>query len=276
MSRTYAFFMGHSSRICRVGGVALIGAVGTVLLGCSGADGSAAADSVDQERSLTVFAAASLHETFTALAESFEAENSGVSVELNLAGSSDLVAQISEGAPADVIATADETTMERLIAHDDLAEEPVIFAQNTLTIVTAPGNPAEITSLEDLADDSLDLVLCAPQVPCGQASETLLARADVEVAPVSEERQVTDVLGKVTSGQADAGLVYVTDAAGAGEDVESVEIEHSDEVVNRYPIGVLDDAEDPELADAFLAHVTSEQGRAALAEDGFALPEPTS
>lgn len=233
----------------------------------------------DEQDAVTVFAAASLQEPFTALADSFTLDHPEVRIELNFAGSSDLVAQIAEGAPADVVATADEATAARLDDEGLLLTVPQVFAENTLAVVTAPGNPAGISTLEDLADEDLAVVLCAPQVPCGAASRQVFDEAGVEVGPVSEERQVTDVLGKVTSGQADAGLVYVTDAVGAGDDVEVVDsAEISDAVegiVNRYPIAVVEDTDQQAGAEAFVDHVTSEAGREVLTEAGFRLPGPS-
>ncbi|MDO5492221.1 MAG: molybdate ABC transporter substrate-binding protein [Nesterenkonia sp.] len=248
--------------------VALVLGVPLILTACAEDSGQ---DS--QQETLHVFAAASLHETFSDLAESFESEHPDWAVELNFAGSSDLVAQITEGAPADVIATADEDTMEQLIADGALAGDTQIFAENTLTVVTPKDDPAGVEDLEDLTDDGVDVVLCAPQVPCGKASEALLEAEGLEVSPVSEERQVTDVLGKVSSGQADAGLVYVTDAAGAQDEVNSIDVDQGDEVVNRYPIGVLDRAEDTSIAEAFVEHVRSTEGRSVLEDAGFAVPE---
>jgi molybdate transport system substrate-binding protein len=226
----------------------------------------------DVDATLTVFAAASLKGTFTTLAKEFEERNDGVTVQLSFAGSSDLVSQISEGAPADVLASADEKTMDTLVGDDLVDGEPTDFATNTLVIVTPPDDPGGVTSLADLAKPDLDVVVCAPQVPCGNAAKELASKAGVTLAPDSEEQSVTDVLGKVTSGEADAGLVYVTDAKAAGKDVDVVEVPEADEVVNTYPIAVLADAKQPGLARDWVGFVTGKDGQAVLRKAGFGKP----
>lgn len=238
--------------------------VGVALAGCSGGSG----DDGD-ETTLTVYAAASLAEPFEELAGRFEESNDGVRVELNLAGSSDLAAQIQNGAPADVFASADEATMARLTADELAGTEPRIFATNTLQIATPRDDPAGIRSLQDLADPDVVLVLCAPEVPCGAASLALASEAGVELQPDSEEQSVTDVLGKVVSGEADAGLVYTTDVLRAGEDVRGVDVPEAGAVVNRYPIAPVVDSRHPELTRGFIDLVLSDEGQDALAGAGF-------
>ncbi|OWY83425.1 MULTISPECIES: molybdate ABC transporter substrate-binding protein [Rhodococcus] len=221
---------------------------------------------------LTVYAAASLRAPFTEIAERFEEANPGVTVELSFAGSSDLETQLEQGAPADVFASADTRTMDAAVDAGVVAGEPIPFATNTLTIVTEPGNPKNITSFDDLTGGGLSVVVCASQVPCGAATERLEKTAGVELAPVSEESSVTDVLGKVTSGQADAGLVYVTDATGAGEKVAVVPVPEAAEIVNIYPVAALSDSRDPDRADAFVRFVAGTDGRAVLVDAGFGAP----
>lgn len=223
----------------------------------------------EAEQTLRVGAASSLQGPFEEIAEDYEAKHRNVSVELQFAGSSGLAAQISNGADVDVFASADEETMERVSA--DVAGEPTVFATNTLTIVTEPGNPEDISGLGDLDDATLDVVACAPQVPCGRAAQDLAEDRGVTLTPVSEETRVIDVLAKVTSGEADAGLVYVTDAAGAGQDVATVPIRNADEEPNRYPIAVLTGAPS-DAAQAFVDVVTGPQGRLVLDDHGFGLP----
>ncbi len=246
-------------------------AAATVLMlsvaACSGSD-----DDQAQTRTLTVFAAASLTDTFTELADEFEDQHEGVEVKLNFDGSSGLAAQINEGAPADVFAAADERTMTLVTDAGGATGTPTIFATNTLQIATPPGNPAGVRSLADLASADVKVVLCAPQVPCGAASEALLAKAGVTVKPVSEEQSVTDVLGKVTNDVADAGLVYVTDVVGAGDEVTGIEIPEASGVVNNYPIVALKDASDADLAAQFVEFVTGAEGVAVLEEAGFGTP----
>lgn len=246
------------------------------LAGCSSSstDDSATATteagSAEVTGDVTVFAAASLKSTFTELGEQFEAAHPGTSVTFNFAGSSDLVAQLRQGAPADVFASADTANMTK--AQDLVADAPVDFATNTLTIVTPPGNPAQVTSFADLAKPGVQVVVCAPQVPCGAATEKIEKSTNVPLSPVSEESSVTDVLGKVTSGQADAGLVYVTDATVAGDKVTAVPFPESAGAVNTYPIATLSASDNPDAAAAFVALVTGPEGRKVLSEAGFAAP----
>jgi len=216
-----------------------------------------------------VFAAASLTKTFTALGKAFEAEHPGTTIVFSFAGSSDLVTQITGGAPADVFASADEANMTKLTDQDLIDGAPELFATNVLQIAVPAGNPAGVTSLEDLADPSITTVVCAPQVPCGAATERVEAAAGVTIPAVSEESSVTDVLGKVTSGQADAGLVYVTDVVGSSGAVEGVDFPESADAVNTYPIGLVADASNTEVAQAFIDYVLSAEGQEVLADAGF-------
>lgn len=257
----------------------LLGAVATAagavaLAGCSGqGGGDAGAGDADETPggTLTVVAAASLRDTFTQIGQEVGLAHPGLDVRLSFAGSSDLVTQLTEGASADVVATADLATMDRLM-EAGLVEELTPFASNTLTVVVPPGNPGGVTSFADLARADLDVVVCAPQVPCGSATERLEAATGVTLSPASEESSVTDVLTKVLTEQADAGVVYVTDAVGAGSDVEVVEVPEAAEVVNVYPIAVLTDAAEPQLAAELVDLVTSPRGRQLFADAGFAPP----
>lgn len=221
---------------------------------------------------LTVFAAASLKAAFTELAERFMAAHPGVSVQTSFAGSSDLVTQITEGAPADVFASADTRNMDKLVGAGLVAGEPIPFATNVLEIAVPPGNPAGIGSFADLAKPGVKLVVCAPQVPCGSATVSVEQSSGVTLAPVSEESSVADVLAKVESGEADAGLVYVTDVAGAGPAVQGVPFPESSAAVNTYPIAVIAGASDPVAAEAFVELVAGEQGQEVLSAAGFGRP----
>lgn len=258
-----------------------LGASAALLAGCGSSDTSDASSTTDASATtaesgvtgdITVFAAASLKATFTELAETFEAENPGANVEFNFAGSSDLVTQLTQGAPADVFASADTNNMTKAVDADLVDGEPTNFATNTLTIVTAPGNPKNVTSFADLANPDVLTVVCAPQVPCGSATAKVEAATGTDIPAVSEESAVTDVLGKVTSGQADAGLVYVTDAAGSGDTVTAVDFPEAAEAVNTYPIAVLKSSENAATAAAFEALITGTTGQQVLAEAGFAAP----
>ena len=227
---------------------------------------------VEGATTLRVYAAASLTSTFEEIAEQFESEHDGVEVELSLGGSSDLVAQIQEGAPADVFASADLANMEKLTAEGLDGQEPQAFATNTLQIAVAPGNPLGITSLADVVGKGVNLVTCAPEVPCGAAAQKAADAAGIELTPVSEEQSVTDVLGKVTAGEADAGLVYVTDVIAAAGAVLGVDFAEASAAVNSYPITTLEDSGEADLAAEFIELVLSDAGQGILREAGFGEP----
>jgi molybdate transport system substrate-binding protein len=231
----------------------------------------ACGDDSDGGTTLTVYAASSLKATFEQVAEEFEQANDGVEVELVFGGSSDLVSQIQDGAEGDVFASADETTMAEL-GDDERGRAAQVFATNTLQIATPPDNPAGVETLQDLAGSDVDLVLCAPEVPCGAAAEKVAEVAGLELEPVSEEQSVADVLGKVTSGQADAGLVYVTDVIAAGDEVAGIEFAESADAVNSYPITTLTGSEDADLAAAFVELVLGATVQGILADAGFGTP----
>lgn len=254
--------MKHRIRIA-IAGVLLIGILG----GCSSSKQTAAGGG-----KLTVFAAASLKKAFTEIGERFTTDNPGSEVEFSFAGSADLVTQLTQGAPADVFAAANAKNMGRVEQAGLLAGAAVNFASNTLTIVVAPGNPKKITSFQDLTQPDLSVVVCAPQVPCGSATQKVQQAVGVTLDPVSEESQVTDVLNKVLTGQADAGVVYATDAQGAGDKVTAVAFPEAAEAVNTYPIGILSQATDPGLARKFVDLVTGDAGQKILAAAGFGPP----
>lgn len=240
----------------------------------SGSETPAAASSPDvavEEQTLTVLAAASLRDVFAELAEGFEAEHDGVTVALSFAGSADLADQLLAGSPGDVFASADTKNMDRVVEGGD-ATDPVVFATNTLTVVVPAGNPGGVTSFADLSREDLKVVVCAAEVPCGSATAKVEAAAGTTVHRVSEEASVTDVLAKVTAGEADAGLVYVTDATLAGDDVEVIDVPETKTVVNTYPIAVTSGAADTALAQEWLDLVTGPVGQAALAKAGFGAP----
>jgi molybdate transport system substrate-binding protein len=242
--------------------------------GCGGGGEAPEAEdsgaSAVESATLQVVAAASLQEPFEELGEQFESEHEGVSVEFNFAGSSTLVEQIQQGAPADVFASANTSNMDKLVESGLQGSDPVDFTSNTLMIAVPAGNPAGITDLASLTGEGVNLVVCAPEVPCGAATETVEQAAGLEFAPVSEEQSVTDVLNKVTSGEADAGLVYVTDVTKAGDAVEGIDFPEAADAVNLYPISTVKDSAHPELAQEFVDLVTGEQGQEVLAGYGFA------
>jgi molybdate transport system substrate-binding protein len=257
-----------------VGVLALVTACGTGD-GSYGSGGPSAAppgSGTSLSGDLTVFAAASLKATFTEIGARFEEAHPGTRVAFSFAGSSDLVAQLQQGAPADVFASADEANMAKATRDALTTGRPVDFATNTLEIAVPPGNPAKVASLRDLARPGVKVVLCAPVVPCGSAAARVEAAAGVDLRPVSEEQSVTDVLGKVAAGEADAGLVYVTDVRGARSSVQGVPFPESSGAVNTYPVAALKGSRNPALAAAFVQAVTGEPGRSVLARAGFGRP----
>jgi molybdate transport system substrate-binding protein len=243
----------------------------SLFAGCGSSSSSSPASGAAGGK-LMVFAAASLKKSFTDIGQRFTTENPGTDVEFTFAGSSDLETQLAQGAPADVFASADTKNMDKAAKADLLAGAPVNFASNTLTIVVAPGNPKKVATFRDLTQPGLNVVVCAPQVPCGSATEKVETATGVHLNPVSEESQVTDVLTKVTTGQADAGLVYVTDARGAGGTVTAVAFPESAGAVNTYPIATLKQSKDAGLATKFVDYVSGDSGEKVLAAAGFARP----
>ncbi|WP_439030543.1 molybdate ABC transporter substrate-binding protein [Gordonia terrae] len=237
-----------------------------VAAGCTAADG---ANPSSPTATLDVSAAASLKKTFTAIADEFEAGHRGVTVRLSFDGSSTLANQIEQGAPADVFASADEKNMRKL---GDLAVDPEIFATNTLLIVTAPGNPENIRSFADLNKPGVTTVVCQPAQPCGTATDEVEKRTGVTLDAVSEEQSVSAVLTKVTTGQADAGVVYVTDARAAGNKVATVSDPAFAAVLNSYPIATVRDADGARLGAQFVDLVLGPQGQQILREAGFGAP----
>lgn len=220
---------------------------------------------------LTVLAAASLSDVFESIADEFEAANPGVTVATSFAGSSTLAAQIREGAPADVFASADATTMDDLGDESVLTGTPVVFARNRIVIIVAPDNPLGITGLADLAGPRVTYVTAGPSVPITRYADDALADAGVTVRPVSQEPDVRAVLTKVASGEADAGIVYATDAAAANGAVKGIEVTAVD-VVATYPAAVLRASSRPDLAAAFVAFLTTPAAQKTLADAGFAPP----
>jgi molybdate transport system substrate-binding protein len=243
------------------------------LLGCgSKSPASSPAQSGPGSGKIVVFAAASLKPAFTQISQQFKTDNPGGSVDFEFGGSSDLATQLTQGATADVFASADTAQMNTVAKAGLLAGDPANFASNTLVIVTAPGNPKSIGSFADLTKPGLGVVICQKPVPCGAATQRVEDKTGVHLNPVSEELSVTDVLNKVTTGQADAGLVYVTDAHNAANKVATVNFPEATGAVNVYPIGVLKNAPQPALAQKFVAMVTGEVGQKILAQAGFAKP----
>ncbi|MEU5276370.1 molybdate ABC transporter substrate-binding protein [Streptomyces asoensis] len=237
-------------------------------------DGSASSASSAGKLSgtVTVFAAASLKESFTALGEEFEKAHPGTKVTFSFGGSDSLAASITGGAPADVFASASPKTMKIVTDAGDASGTPATFVRNQLEIATLPGNPAKVSSLEDLTGSKLKVVLCDETVPCGAAAQKALDAAGLKLTPVSYEQDVKAALTKVELKEADAALVYKTDVHAAGDKVEGVEFPESAEAVNDYPIVQLKDAPNADAAKAFIALVRSAEGQKVLAGAGFLQP----
>jgi molybdate transport system substrate-binding protein len=222
--------------------------------------------------SLSVFGAASLTAAFKATAAAFEASHTGTTVALNFAGSPTLVQQIKEGAPADVFASADEANMQKLVEAGLVAGTPQVFARNLLQIVVAKGNPKHIAGLADLTQPGLIVVLCGETVPAGRYALEAFKKAGVTPPAGSRELDVKAVVTKVSLGEADAGVVYVTDVRAASATVEGVGIATDKNVLARYPIAVLRDAKHLEGARSFVDFVLSDPGKKILGDFGFLSP----
>lgn len=252
------------SRIAGVTAVLVLGAS----CGQQGADSGAAGD----ERELTVLAAASLTDPFEEVAARFSERNPGVRVRFDFQGSLTLAEQIVQGRPADVFASANEKNMTKVVDADAAAGEAEPFVTNRLTIAVPPGNPAGIRSFADLAAPGKTVVTCADPVPCGAATKEAEQASGVELTPVSEENDVKAVLQKVQAGEADAGLVYVTDVHSAQGKVEGIDFPESRQALNTYPVTTLQDAAQPELAAEFVRFVQGPEGREVLERAGFEAP----
>ncbi len=260
--------------------VAVAAASLLVLTGCASTAGDAGASAPSAasatstpalQGELTVYAAASLKAAFDEISVQFEKDNTGVDVlPVVYDGSSTLATQLIEGAQVDVFASADEKNMTK-VTDAGLITAPEPFATNTLVVATPTGNAAGVKALADLADPAVTVVLCAAEVPCGAASQTLLSNAGLTVTPVSLEQNVTAVLTKIAADEADAGLVYKTDVQGR-DDVDSFTPDGADAVVNTYPIGTVTSSKNPEAAAAFAAFVTGAKGQKILAGFGFGAP----
>ncbi|SEF14784.1 molybdate ABC transporter substrate-binding protein [Streptomyces sp. Ag109_O5-10] len=250
------------------------------LSACSSSDDESSATTTDTSApatpklsgSITVFAAASLQESFTTLKADFEKAHPGTKVDFSFGGSDTLAAQITSGAPADVFAAASAKTMAIVADRKDTATTPATFVRNQLEIATLPGNPDRISSLKDLTKSSLKVVLCDKTVPCGAAAQKALDAGKIKLTPVSYEEDVKSALNKVVLKEADAAVVYRTDVKAAGSKVEGVDFPESADAINDYPIALLKNAQNPTLAKAFIALVQSAEGQKVLNDAGFLKP----
>jgi molybdate transport system substrate-binding protein len=259
----------------------LVVAAGTVvaLTACGSADTppaapgavSPASSSGPLSGTVTVFAAASLQGSFTTLASRFAQAHPGVTVRPSFAASSALAQQIDQGAPADVFASASQSTMD-LVVQAGGAASSTTFATNVMAIAVPPGNPAGIAGVADLAKEGVKVALCQAQVPCGSVAAKVFANAKVAVTAVTQEADVKAVLTKVQLGEVDAGVVYVTDVESAGDKVQGIEIAGDVNASTSYPIAALATAPNPDAAAAFVAYVLSPDGQAVLRAGGFTAP----
>jgi molybdate transport system substrate-binding protein len=257
-------------------GVAALGLAG--LAGCGNSTGTAGPSSSGTASRtgvtgpVTVFAAASLTESFTRIGKDFEAANPGAKVTFNFAGSSALANQINQGAPADVFASAAPANMKAVTDAGNGDGNPTTFVRNQLVIAVPKGNPKGVKGLADLTKPGVKVALCAEQVPCGAAAKKALGTAGVKLTPVTLEQDVKGALSKVKLGEVDAALVYRTDAKSAASDVDGVEFPESSGAINDYPIVALKKAPNPAGAKAFVASVLSTKGTAILTDAGFQAP----
>ncbi|MFG2071495.1 molybdate ABC transporter substrate-binding protein [Nonomuraea maritima] len=241
------------------------------LVGLSGCGSWTASSAGGGGKEVTVFAAASLTETFTELGKAFEAAHPGTAVRFNFGSSATLAQQIVQGAPADVFAAASPATM-KTVTDASLAGPPVTFVRNKLQIVLPADNPAKVDELKDLTDPNVKVALCAEQVPCGAAAVKALDAAGLKVTPVTLEQDVKATLTKVELGEVDAALVYRTDVIASGGKVRGIAFPEAGQAVNDYPIATLAKAPGGDLAKQFVDLVLSQQGKDVLTKAGFEAP----
>lgn len=246
-------------------GVLLLAACGTATSGSS----TTTTATEGSQTTITVYAAASLQESFTTLADSYEKQHPGTTVTLNFGPSSGLATQINQGAPVDVFASASTKTMDDVVSAGNADGTPEVFAVNTMGIAVPPNNPAHVTSLADLANPSTKVALCQAQVPCGVAAEKVFGNAGITVSPVTQEADVKAVLTKVQLGEVDAGIVYVTDIKAAGDKVMGIEIPAADNATTDYPVVALKSSKDSAGARQFIEFIRGDEAKRVLAEQGF-------
>lgn len=251
-----------------VAAVAVVLLPALTLTGC----GSGGSDRGAQTGTLTVLAASSLTEAFTTLARDFERDHPGTHVRLSFDSSATLAEQVDQGAPADVLATADQETMRTVVDAGSTAGPPTVFATNHLVLAVPRGDPAHIRRFRDIARPGVEYVVCVASAPCGKLAAKVLAASGITAEPASEEVDVKAVLTKVRLDEADAGLVYASDIVTAGNQVEKVDVPTAHQNLNTYPVAALSGAAKPALAKAWVELVTSPTGRKVLAHDGFGAP----
>jgi molybdate transport system substrate-binding protein len=252
--------------------VVAAGVVAVAVAGCSSSSSSpSAASSSAAPVTITVFAAASLTETFTQLGKQFAAAHKGDTVKFSFGPSSGLSEQITSGAPADVFASAATANMDTVVKAGD-ASNPQNFAKNIMEVATPPNNPANVTSVNDLAKSSVKVALCQPQVPCGVVAAEVFKNAGITVKPVTLQPDVKSVLTQVETGNVDAGMVYVTDVKAAGTKVKGVTIPAGQNASTLYPIATISSSKHESVAKEFVDYVLSPAGQQVLAAAGFEKP----
>ncbi|HEY7008307.1 MAG TPA: molybdate ABC transporter substrate-binding protein [Jatrophihabitantaceae bacterium] len=262
---------------------AVAAAVAIVVAGCSssgnsgdsstssGTAGGAGTSSAAVKGTITVLAAASLQEAFTTLGKQFESAHPGTTVRLSFGASSDLAAQINQGAPADVFASASPKNMQQVVSAGG-ASSSTNFTKNVMEVAVPPSNPGHVTSVTDLAKSGVKVALCEPQVPCGAVARQVFTNAKITVKPVTLEPDVKSTLSKVELNEVDAGMVYVTDVRAAGSKVKGVVIPDDVNASTEYPIAALSKAPNSSGAQAFVSLVLSPAGQSVLSADGFEQP----
>ncbi|HEY7177186.1 MAG TPA: molybdate ABC transporter substrate-binding protein [Micromonosporaceae bacterium] len=264
-------------RLVAVSTAAIVAAIALAGCGSSGKSNSATStpgsgSSPTLSGTITVLAAASLTGTFNQLGQTFQAAHPGTTVKFSYGGSDTLAAQIVQGAPVDVFAAASTTTMDTVVKAGDNASAPQNFVKNQLVIAVPPGNPKHLTSLKDLTNPAIKVVVCAPTVPCGSAATKAEKAANLTIKPVSEAPDVKSALTPVQLGEADAALVYRTDAKAAGDKVQAVEFPESALAINTYPIATLKNSKNMPLAQAWVTYILSPDALAVLTAAGFQAP----
>ena len=253
----------------------LLSSAALLVAACGGVAAQPSPTPPEVSGSLTVLAAASLTDAFTKIGADLHRKYPGIASTFSFAGSPTLVTQIQQGAPADIFAAADQANMQKVVTGGFASGTPAVFAHNKLEIAVQAGNPKRITSLSDLANPAVKVDVCAPGVPCGAYSTTTFGKAGIKVTPVSQEQDVKSVLTKVGLGEADAGIVYVTDVRSAGSQVEGVAIPDALNTTAEYPIVELKTTQSEPAAKAFVDYVLGAQGQQVLADLGFLSKTPS-
>ena len=251
--------------------VILAALVAVAAAGCSSSSSTSSTSTSSSTGTITVFAAASLMGTFTQLGKQFEAAHKGDTVKFSFGPSDGLAAEITSGAPADVFASASAKTMDTVVTAGDAAS-PTNFAKNVMEVAVPPNNPANVTSVTDLAKSSVKVALCEPTVPCGVVAAEVFKNAGITVKPVTLQADVKSVLTQVELGNVDAGMVYVTDVMAAGSKVKGVTIPASDNASTLYPIATISSSKHKSEAQAFVSYVLSPAGQQVLTAAGFQKP----